>query len=118
MSNQVGDCFKFLWPFQNVRTLLSTSVKNLEIFSKTYGLLKTSELYTLLFDLHLDKHCKYEIWKTYNGTVSSEWTLQMTLPKTTFPSLSPGQSSENVTCCRDSLLPGTVRTPKNIMIYI
>ena len=21
MSNQVGDCFKFLWPFQNVRTL-------------------------------------------------------------------------------------------------
>ena len=22
MSNQVGDCFKFLWPFQNVRTLL------------------------------------------------------------------------------------------------
>ena len=23
MSNQVGDCFKFLWPFQNVRTLLN-----------------------------------------------------------------------------------------------
>ena len=22
MSNQVGDCFKFMWPFQNVRTLL------------------------------------------------------------------------------------------------
>ena len=21
MSNQVGDCFKFLWPFQNDRTL-------------------------------------------------------------------------------------------------
>ena len=21
MSNQVGDCFKFLWSFQNVRTL-------------------------------------------------------------------------------------------------
>ena len=21
MSNQVGDCFKFLWPFHNVRTL-------------------------------------------------------------------------------------------------
>ena len=25
MSNQVGDCFKFLWPFQNVRTLFKTS---------------------------------------------------------------------------------------------
>ena len=24
MSNQVGDCFKFLWPFQNVRTLIKT----------------------------------------------------------------------------------------------
>ena len=23
MSNQVGDCFKFLWPFQNFRTLTS-----------------------------------------------------------------------------------------------
>ena len=22
MSNQVGDCFKILWPFQNVRTLM------------------------------------------------------------------------------------------------
>ena len=22
MSNQVGDCFKFLWPFQNIRTLI------------------------------------------------------------------------------------------------
>ena len=22
MPNEVGDCFKFLWPFQNVRTLL------------------------------------------------------------------------------------------------
>ena len=21
MSSQMGDCFKFLWPFQNVRTL-------------------------------------------------------------------------------------------------
>ena len=21
MSNQVGDCFKYFWPFQNVRTL-------------------------------------------------------------------------------------------------
>ena len=24
MSNRVGDCFKFLWPFQNVRTLPKT----------------------------------------------------------------------------------------------
>ena len=23
MSNQVGDCFKFVWPFQNVRTLIT-----------------------------------------------------------------------------------------------
>ena len=25
MSNQVGDCFKFLWPFHNVRTLKRTN---------------------------------------------------------------------------------------------
>ena len=25
MSNQVGDCFKFFWPFQDVRTLFKTS---------------------------------------------------------------------------------------------
>ena len=34
MSNQVGDCFKFLWPFQNVRTLqykrLLYSIKKLQ----------------------------------------------------------------------------------------
>ena len=28
MSNQVGDCFKFLWPFQNVRTLNNHLKKN------------------------------------------------------------------------------------------
>jgi hypothetical protein len=28
MSNQVGDCFKFLWHFQNVRTLGRTGLRN------------------------------------------------------------------------------------------
>ena len=37
MSNQVGDCFKFLWPFQNVRTLqISSSLlaKNVSSFTR------------------------------------------------------------------------------------
>ena len=29
MSNQVGDCFKFLWPFQNVRTLTDSKMQYL-----------------------------------------------------------------------------------------
>ena len=51
MSNQVGDCFKFLWPFQNVRTLPEV---------KTFGFGSTigdvfSEICT---NLHIDEVLK------------------------------------------------------------
>ena len=31
MSNRVGDCFKFLWPFHNVRTLLKLFLKHCKL---------------------------------------------------------------------------------------
>ena len=61
MSNQVGDFFKFLWPFQNVRTLQTTAklrensksvstalaakkaLKTLKVYLSTYSLEHTGE---------------------------------------------------------------------------
>ena len=45
MSNQMGDCFKFLWPFQNVRTL-------------TFMFLMQSEYLSVI--LECTKLCLYE----------------------------------------------------------
>ena len=45
MSNQVGYCFKFLWPFQNVRTLIlmmsDDSMNFVQIFKIPTGKSKT-----------------------------------------------------------------------------
>ena len=42
MSNQVQDSFKFLWPFQNVRTLLTPNEYLTIPFIQTYGSLGTN----------------------------------------------------------------------------
>ena len=51
MSIQVGDCFKFLWPFQNVRTLLSFHksilVQQVDVTSLTETLKKNNVNKTL-----------------------------------------------------------------------
>ena len=36
MSNQVENCFKFLWPFQNVRTLKESQLK-ISVVAKKVG---------------------------------------------------------------------------------
>ena len=52
MSNQLGDCFKFLWPFQNVRTLRIT---NRVVNTHKINYLVTCRLNLTLEDLEADE---------------------------------------------------------------
>ena len=58
MSIQVGDCFKILWPFQNVRTL--------SIYHHTIGLvIAIAEVFFAFFDQLFTLYdlgpCKYNV---------------------------------------------------------
>ena len=60
MSNQVGDCFKFLWPFQDVRTLLLSTYK--EIWKRNIEMSEILCNYAFFFNL-TDQYVRFN--KTY-----------------------------------------------------
>ena len=85
MSNQVGDCFKFVWPFHNIRTLKQRTnlrwrfrknfwpSQNIWTLSEyisykfhNSGLHIKKQAWKLHNSKWIDKQCLYQLWKWFH----------------------------------------------------
>ena len=80
MSNQVGDCFKFLWPFQNIQTLTNS------LRWQTYEDIRL--LFIITYKYNSTDYKNYQITLTFALEIFSQlsnfifnWSSQIISPK-------------------------------------